>query len=448
MSSFRIPTLEEARQKREASLRKNSPTSKSNPMMKNNASVIAQAPHLPAPAPAPVVATKKPVVNNPYAKTQRVTPVVPPSRSTKHPKSAATANRFNSIPVRTGGGGGKQGVTKSRGSLEGGTKDGIKPLEVMDVGPNATFSQAFGAVQDTDHYEKEITNSAIPIEIDPEQVEQRKFDIATATASTSTTTSTSARDRHALLQTNTHVLHVSTRQRGNGCLKYIRNVPMEYSKMVPDYIMGTNRCALFLSCKYHSLHPNYVHGRIAELGTDFDLRVLLCLVDVDDNTAALLLLNKVCVVNKITLILAWSEEEAGRYLETFKAFDGKDASSIQKREQTVFADQVADVLGSIRSVNKTDAAQLLSQFSSLRAVMAASMDELSLCPGMGEKKVRRLYDALHKPFSSRATLKRKQQKIITMEHSSLLIQNKKPTKEEAPTDIEDPNQHETEDNTS
>jgi len=413
-------------------------------MVKNNASaIISRAPT--APAPAPVAARKKPVVNNPYAKTQRVTPAVPPSRSTKHPKSAAAAaatNRSNSISVRTGGGGGGG----SRGSsLEGGTKDAIKPLEVMDVGPNATFSQAFGAVQDTDHYEKEITNSAIPIEIDPEQVEQRKFDIATATASTST--STSARDSHALLQTNTHVLHVSTRQRGNGCLKYIRNVPMEYSKMVPDYIMGTNRCALFLSCKYHSLHPNYVHGRIAELGTDFDLRVLLCLVDVDDNTAALLLLSKVCVVNRMTLILAWSEEEAGRYLETFKAFDGKDASSIQKREQTVFADQVADVLGSIRSVNKTDAAQLLSQFSSLRAVMAASMDELSLCPGMGEKKVRRLYDALHKPFSSRATLKRKQQQI-TMEHSSLLIQNKKPTKEEAeaPTDIDNPNQLETEDN--
>jgi DNA excision repair protein ERCC-1 len=40
----------------------------------------------------------------------------------------------------------------------------------------------------------------------------------------------------------------------------------------------------------------------------------------------------------------WSKEEAACYLETYKAFDGKDASSIQLREQSLFANQVVDVL--------------------------------------------------------------------------------------------------------
>jgi DNA excision repair protein ERCC-1 len=44
-----------------------------------------------------------------------------------------------------------------------------------------------------------------------------------------------------------------------------------------------------------------------------------------------------------------------------------------------------DVLSSAKSFNKTDLAQLLSQFGSLKVVIAASMDELCLCPGMGEK---------------------------------------------------------------
>ena len=179
--------------------------------------------------------------------------------------------------------------------------------------------------------------------------------------------------------------------------------------MVPDYIFAPNRCALFLSIKYHNLHPTYIHRRISELGTDFDLRVLLCLVDVDDNAATLLFLNKMCVVNNLTLVLAWSSEEAARYLETLKAFEGKDATSIQRREQTNFSDQIGDVLCAVRSVNKTDATQLISQFGSLQKLMAAPIDELSLCPGVGEKKVKRLYEAFHKPFSSAAARRRRKE---------------------------------------
>src|SRR5690349_2317016 len=40
--------------------------------------------------------------------------------------------------------------------------------------------------------------------------------------------------------------------------------------------------------------------------------------------------------------------------------------------------------------------------------MSASMEELSLCPGIGEKKVRRLYNAFHQPFKANKT---KQAKI-------------------------------------
>ena len=62
--------------------------------------------------------------------------------------------------------------------------------------------------------------------------------------------------------------------------------------MVPDYVMNKTTCALFLSCKYHSLHPEYIYKRIAELKTDFTIRVLLVVVDMDDNRSILLFLNK------------------------------------------------------------------------------------------------------------------------------------------------------------
>ncbi len=278
----------------------------------------------------------------------------------------------------------------------------------------ATFSQAFGAIEGTTHYQNQLSDAGLIDEQSSERAEQRAFDasiteVEQPDGSTHTDVAWKARDHHVLLQP--HVLYVSTKQRGNGVLKYIRNVPVAFSTMVPDYIMSSTRCALFLSCKYHSLYPNYIHRRIAELKTDFQLRVLLVLVDVEDNANSLLFLNKLAVTNNLTLILAWSEEEAARYLETYKAFDGKDASSIQRREQTNFVDQVADVLATAKSVNKNDSANLLSHFSSLKAVMAASMDELALCPGLGEKKVKRLFDAFHKPFSKQAAVKRKKEKV-------------------------------------
>jgi DNA excision repair protein ERCC-1 len=98
-------------------------------------------------------------------------------------------------------------------------------------------------------------------------------------------------------------------------------------------------------------------------------------------------------------------------LETFKALDGKDASSIQKREQTNFVDQVADFLTAAKPVNKTDAGNLLGHFSTVRAVMAASKDELALCQGLGHVKVQKLHDALHKPFSKHAAEKRKKRRL-------------------------------------
>ena len=212
-------------------------------------------------------------------------------------------------------------------------------------------------------------------------------------------------------------------------LRFIRNVPFAYTKIAPDYILGPNRCALFLSFKYHNLHPNYIHRRIAEIKSDYDLRVLLCLVDVDDNASIILYLNKISAVNNLTLVLAWSEEEVARYLETFKAFEGKDASTIQKKKEATYTEQAADLLGAVRSVNKTDSAQLLSQFGTLKNVITATIKELQQCPGIGEKKVRRLFDAFHKPFSSAMSKKRKlevKQKVKVKEkegssHSPLLL---------------------------
>ena len=123
---------------------------------------------------------------------------------------------------------------------------------------------------------------------------------------------------------------VSEKQRGNPLLRLLRLIPWQFSTdIVPDYVMGSTTCAIFLSIKYHLLHPKYVERRITELGRTFRLRILLVYVDDLNSTKALFDLNKICFMSDVTLILAWSNEECARYLETFKNYEDKPSTSIQ-----------------------------------------------------------------------------------------------------------------------
>lgn len=60
-------------------------------------------------------------------------------------------------------------------------------------------------------------------------------------------------------------------------------------------------------------------------------------------------------------------------------------------------------LTSIRHVNKSDVVTLGSTFGSLAHIMDASMEDLARCPGIGERKVKRLYDTFHEPFKRAAS---------------------------------------------
>ncbi|XP_039455526.1 DNA excision repair protein ERCC-1 [Oreochromis aureus] len=191
---------------------------------------------------------------------------------------------------------------------------------------------------------------------------------------------------------------VSPRQRGNPILKFVRSVPWELGDVVPDYVLGQTTCALFLSLRYHNLNPNYIHDRLKQLGHTFTLRVLLVQVDVKDPHHALKELARMCIMADCTLILAWSPEEAGRYLETYKSYEKKPADMLKEQVEKDYLSKVTDCLTTVKSINKTDAITLLSAFSSVEGIISASKEDLVVCPGLGPQKARRLFDVLHKPF--------------------------------------------------
>ncbi|KAG0292066.1 ssDNA endonuclease and repair protein rad10 [Linnemannia gamsii] len=194
-------------------------------------------------------------------------------------------------------------------------------------------------------------------------------------------------------------LVVKTSQRGNPLLQFIRNVPYEYGEIVPDFVVGTTSCVLFLSIRYHRLHPEYIFSRIASLANQFVLRVLLVLVDVETHQHAIRELTRVAMVNDLTLICAWSNEEAARYIETYKAYENKAPDAIKERVENDYLSKLTDGLTQIPSINKTDIITLSSTFGSLKNIMDASADELGLLPGFGERKVKRLLEAFDQPFA-------------------------------------------------
>ncbi|KAL1139692.1 hypothetical protein AAG570_006670 [Ranatra chinensis] len=162
--------------------------------------------------------------------------------------------------------------------------------------------------------------------------------------------------------------------------------------------MGRTTCALFLSLRYHSLKPDYINERLKLLGKQYDLRVLLVQVDMKDPHHSIKHLTRVCLLADLTLMLAWSPEEAGKIIETYKIFEHKPPDLIMEKSESDPHLKLVSALTMIRSVNKTDASTLLNNFHSLENILKCSEYTISMCPGLGPQKAKRLYNLLHTPF--------------------------------------------------
>ncbi|QSS63798.1 hypothetical protein I7I51_00858 [Histoplasma capsulatum] len=199
---------------------------------------------------------------------------------------------------------------------------------------------------------------------------------------------------------------VSARQRGNPILNHVRHVPWEYADIPADYIVGSTTCVLFLSLKYYRLHPEYIYSRIKGLAGKYNLRILLTLIDIPNHEDSLRELSKTSLVNNLTLILCWSAAEAGHYLELFKSCEHAQPTAIRTQQSQSYNESLVEFITTPRSINKSDAASLISTFGSLQAAVNAKAEQISTVPGWGEKKVQQWHDAVRDDFRIQRTAKR------------------------------------------
>ncbi|KAL4957911.1 restriction endonuclease type II-like protein [Aspergillus filifer] len=191
---------------------------------------------------------------------------------------------------------------------------------------------------------------------------------------------------------------VSTRQKGNPILNHIKFLPWEYADIPADYIIGSTTCALFLSLKYHRLHPEYIYSRIKLLAGKYLLRILLIIVDIPNHEDSLKELSKTSIINNMTLILCWSAPEAAHYLELFKSCEHSQPTAIRTQQAQSYKDSLVEFVTAPRAINKSDAASLISTFGSLQNAINAQPEQISAVPGWGEKKVRAWCGAVREDF--------------------------------------------------
>merc|ERR1712137_14302 len=215
-----------------------------------------------------------------------------------------------------------------------------------------------------------------------------------------------AHTRDAGTPVSSRSILVNPRQSKNPVLKYIENCKYTFSdKIVPDFVLASTRCAIFISLKYHTENPGYLESRFRTIPFCFTLKVVLCFVDRPDSTIPLQHVSKLCIRHQCTLVCVWSNLEAARYLETYKLYENKPADSIMGKVEEDYESRLVDCMTSIRTVNKRDVKNLATTYGTLKRAMNADMEELSITEGLGTKKVKDIYYTFHKPFKPKAKAK-------------------------------------------
>ncbi|EJW84471.1 helix-hairpin-helix domain-containing protein family protein [Wuchereria bancrofti] len=142
---------------------------------------------------------------------------------------------------------------------------------------------------------------------------------------------------------NSRLIISRKRQEGNPVLKYIRNVPFEWADIKADFEAGKEMGILYLSLKWHKLHPNYIETRINNDGAGYVIKILLVLVNVEPRHI-LRELNLFCYRTGWTLMLCYSAEEAAEYLENLHISRNRNEQSainaMQERKKNGFACQM------------------------------------------------------------------------------------------------------------
>eukprot|EP00906_Rhabdomonas_costata_P006021 RCo008888 len=211
---------------------------------------------------------------------------------------------------------------------------------------------------------------------------------------------------------------VNSNQRGNPLLRHLPSHAFEYGDLRADYQIGRT-AVVFITlrytglsssltpghfCCYHLTFKEYLNGRLRALANTARVHVLLVQCDIEDSAQPLEQIMTLCVDHGFALLLCWSPSEAAAYLASLLKHGRKGLEALQglrKDSAHPFA-LACSALTQVRSINRSDVATLLSTFGSFRRLADVTEEDLSSCPGFGDRKIKRLLAVLSAPFPGSA----------------------------------------------
>jgi DNA excision repair protein ERCC-1 len=211
-------------------------------------------------------------------------------------------------------------------------------------------------------------------------------------------------------------IQASSRQSGNPILRSVRRVKVELSSKFPeldlfDFVVNSQLRipVLFLSLKFHATYQEYLLNRVLLVSNHQSsgpaAPVLLCLVDIEDPGSVenhLEQITVLSVLHGLRLLLAWTADEAARILEILHVFGPDRASDIARgvigtgmtsSNNEVLLAQAKEAIQTVQGgVGQKDSTNLLANFGSIKSIILASQEALTLCPSIGPKKSRHLFE--------------------------------------------------------
>lgn len=186
------------------------------------------------------------------------------------------------------------------------------------------------------------------------------------------------------------MIKVSPLQNGNNVLSYLSQTSWHYDNAVTaDYEINNTTAVLFLSLRFHSCKPEYIHKRINKL-KPYKLRVLLVHVDVPNYNKTLReLFNTV----PLTMVLAFTTEECSRYIQGFNLSGTRSIKAIRRKEN-----DHSTFLRSFPKVNKSDVIQVFERYETLESFFEKSEGEIEVTQGFGKIKAQTITRYLDMEF--------------------------------------------------
>lgn len=236
---------------------------------------------------------------------------------------------------------------------------------------------------------------------------------------------------------------------------FVREFTFEYKTqngLNCDFKVSDKFNCYFLSLKYHQAFPSYIETRISQNKEKDLLKILFCIYDLqevingidninlsknqdlnfnlslvlDDSDISqntfktthtgtipimdskrseiiekiLTDLNFICLNLDTLLVICYNGYDLGQYIYSLSQIDKVDNKVTGPVRQIPIEDKLAETVCMIDNINKTDAANLFTNFNNLRSIANANNNILSLIPSFTDRKKKSISDTFNYDFSN------------------------------------------------